>query len=52
MHKKFIIPYEYLDSASRLEETSLPPWEVFYNNLTERVCSLEDYDYARKVWLH
>jgi len=52
MHKKGIFPYEYLDSASRLEETSLPPREAFCSNLTERECSQEDYDHAHKVWSH
>jgi len=35
MRKKGIFPQECLDSASRLENTSLPPKEVFYSNLTE-----------------
>jgi len=52
MRKKGIFPYEYLDSASRIEETSLPPREAFYSNLTERECSQEDYDHALKVWSH
>jgi len=52
MRKKGIFPYEYLDSASRLEETSLPPREAFYSNLTERECSQEDYDQGLKVWSH
>jgi len=52
MRKKGIFPYVYLDSASRLEDTSLPPREAFYSNLTERECSLEDYDHALKVWSH
>jgi len=49
MRKKGIFPYEYLDSASRLEKISLPPREAFYSNLTERECSQEDYDQALKV---
>jgi len=52
MGKKRIFPYEYLDSACRLEETSLPPREAFYSNLTERECSQEDYDHDLKVWSH
>jgi len=52
MRKKDTFPYEYLDSASRLEETSLPPMEAFYSNLTERECSQEDYDNALKVCSH
>jgi len=49
MRKMGIFPYEYLDSAGGLEETSLPPREAFYSNLTERECSQEDYNYALKV---
>jgi len=52
MRKMGIFPYEYLVSVSRLEETSLPPREAFYSNLTERECSQEDYDHALKVWSH
>jgi len=44
MGKKGIFPYEYLDSASRLQETSLLPRKAFFSNLTERECSQEDYD--------
>jgi len=46
MRKTGIFPYENLDSASRLEETSLPPREAFYSNLTERECSQDDYDHT------
>jgi len=52
MRKKGIFPCEYLDSASRLEDTALPPREAFYSNLTETECSQEDYDHALKVWSH
>jgi len=52
MRKKCLFPYEYLDSASRLEKTSLPQREAFYSNLTERECTQEDYDQALKVWSH
>jgi len=52
MRKEGIYPYECLDSASRLEETSLPQREAFYSNLTERECSQEDYDQALKIWSH
>jgi len=50
--KKGIFGYEYFDSASRLEETSLPPKKAFYSYLLERECSQEDYDHALKVWSH
>ena len=50
MRKKGVFPYEYLDSENRLQETSLPPREAFYSNLTETSCSEEDYRHALKVW--
>jgi len=49
MREKGIFSFEYLDSASRLEEISLSPREAFYSNLTEMECSQEDYDQALKV---
>jgi len=52
IRKKGLFPYEYLDSASRLEETSIAPRETFYSNLTEMECTLEEYDHALKVWSH
>ena len=47
---KGVYPYEYMDSLERLDETKLPPKEVFYSRLTGEGISNEDYERAKKVW--
>ena len=43
-------PYEYMDSWSRFEETTLPPKEAFYSELKREGISDEDYAHAQAVW--
>ena len=43
-------PYEYMDSWSHFEETTLPPKEAFYSELKREVISDSDYAYAQAVW--
>lgn len=50
LRRKGVFPYEYLDSAQKLEETCLPPRSEFYSNLTESECSEVDYNHACSVW--
>lgn len=50
MRQKGVMPYSYLDDISKLQETSLPCKEQFYNNLTDEPISDEDYDRALQVW--
>ncbi|KYN44383.1 hypothetical protein ALC56_01170, partial [Trachymyrmex septentrionalis] len=33
--RKGVFPYEYIDSVDKLNETSLPPHELFYSSLTD-----------------
>ena len=33
MLRKFVYPYEYMDSLERFDKTSLPKKEDFYSNL-------------------
>ena len=33
--RKGVFPYEYIDSVDKLNETSLPPRELFYSSLTD-----------------
>lgn len=40
-------PYEWFDSPAKLHDTSLPPKELWWNDLTN---SHGDLDYAQKVW--
>ena len=48
--RKGIFPYEFLDNVSKLNMTSLPPKEEFYDNLRECEVSEEDYQHAQNVW--
>ena len=48
--QKGIFPYSYLDHPDKLNETSLPPREAFFNELTQEECSEEDYNFAHEVW--
>lgn len=48
--KKGVYPYEYMNDAQRLEETSLPPINCFYSQLNEESISEEEYHRAKTVW--
>ncbi|XP_044748775.1 uncharacterized protein LOC123309638 [Coccinella septempunctata] len=48
--KKGILPYDYIDSSNRFDETSLPPIEDFYNELENKPCPREKYIRAQLVW--
>ena len=42
-------PYDYVDCLKKLDETSLPPKEAFYSNLTGEGITDEDYQHAHTV---
>lgn len=48
--RKGIFPYDYIDSLSRFNETSLPEKEKFFNTLLECDVSQEEYEHAKNVW--
>ena len=48
--RKGVYPYEYMDSFEKLNESSLPPKEVFYSKLTDSHIPDYDYEHAKKVW--
>jgi hypothetical protein len=49
--KKGIYPYEYnMSSWGRFWETTLPPIEVFYNQLMDEGINEAEYQHALKVW--
>ncbi|XP_066583784.1 uncharacterized protein [Prorops nasuta] len=48
--RKGIFPYDYIDSISRLGETTLPPRELFYNRLSDSHITEEAYNHAKDVW--
>ena len=47
---KGIYAYDYYNSGARLSEEKLPPIEAFYNSLTDSECTVEDYEFAKRVW--
>ena len=47
--RKGVYPYEYMDSWEKIDETTLPPKEVFYSNLNLENISDEDYANVQKV---
>ena len=48
--RKGVYPYDYVDFLTKLDETSLPPKEAFYSNLTGKGITDEDYRHAQTVW--
>ena len=42
--------YEYMNTWSRFEETTLPPKEAFYSELKREGISDDDYAHAQAVW--
>jgi len=49
MKKKGVYPYDYMDSFSRFNETSLPEREDFYSILNVTDISEDDYKHAQEV---
>ena len=47
--RKGIYRYDYVDCMKKLDETSLPPKEVFYSKLTDEGITDEDYQHAQTV---
>ena len=48
--RKGVYPYDYVDCLTKFDETSLPPKEAFYSNLTGECITDEDYQHAYTVW--
>lgn len=48
--RKGVYPYEYMDNEDRFQETSLPPKEAFYSNITKESISDENYAHAQEVY--
>ncbi|XP_066902574.1 uncharacterized protein [Halyomorpha halys] len=48
--RKGVFPYDYIDSAEKLNETQLPPIEAFHNKLYDADISIEDYTHALNIW--
>lgn len=50
LRRKGVYPYDYMSSWDTYHETSLPPKEKFYSNLTDESISQDDYEHAKNVW--
>ena len=48
--RKGVNPYEDMDNWEKFDETTLPPKEAFYSNLSLQKISDEDYVHIQKVW--
>ncbi|CAG9824524.1 unnamed protein product [Phaedon cochleariae] len=48
--KKGVMPYDYIDSFQRFNETQLPPIDAFFNKLNEKPCPRRHYLKANVVW--
>lgn len=50
LKRKGCFPYKYFDSTKKLCETQLPPKSAFYNDLTGKDISENDYEHAINVF--
>ena len=48
--RKGVFPCDYIDSWVKLEKERLPPVKAFYSELNYENISIQDYQYACKVW--
>ena len=46
MLRKGVYPYAHIDSSIRFKEKQLPPKECFFNDLTKKHISDDEYDHA------
>jgi hypothetical protein len=48
--RKGVMCYSYVDSLDRLKETKLPEKKYFRDDMNQKDCSDENYQFAEKVW--
>ena len=48
--RKGVYPYSYMDSFEKFKETSLPPKEAFFNDLSKKGISDEDFEFVHQLW--
>lgn len=48
--RKGVVPYEYIDSIEKLDETALPDAKAFYNKLKDEDVDPKDYQHAHRMW--
>ena len=47
--RKGVFPYKYMDSWGKMEETSLPPKEEYWNDLIQKHISENDYERSSMI---
>eukprot|EP00794_Sanderia_malayensis_P017150 gene17150-biopygen14757 len=50
LRRKGVYPYDWVDSVEKMDVTSLPSQEEFYNELNDCGINDDDYEHAQKVW--
>jgi hypothetical protein len=50
--EKGCLPYEYMDSEERFDETSLPPISMFYSHLSKKTIDENCYNRLQSIWNH
>ena len=48
--RKGVYPFEYMDTWEKIDETSVPPKQDFYSELTLKDISDKDNAHAQEVW--
>ena len=48
--RKGVYPYSYMNDFKKFEEITLPPREKFYNELSKKHISDEDYAFIHELW--
>ena len=50
MSQKFNVPYDFMDSFEKFNQTELPNKDQFYSILNDQHITDDQYDHANKVW--
>ena len=48
--RKGVYPYAYIDSMERFKETQLPSKKEFFNDLSKKDISDEDFEFVHQLW--
>ena len=48
--EKFFFPYCFIRDLKAFEHPSVPPYEAFFNEITNSNISLSEYEFVKKVW--
>ncbi|KAL5506271.1 hypothetical protein EMCRGX_G007882 [Ephydatia muelleri] len=50
LRQKGTYPYEYVSDYEKFNDTTLPPIESFYSNLSKSGIDMKEYQHAQNVW--